>query len=341
MQIFLSALMLGCVLLFGLPADGLAADGGRPLILTTTTDLADITRAIVGDRAEVASIADGKEDPHFLTARPGYIVKARDADAWVRVGLELEIGWEGPILRDSRNPKIQEGAPGHIDASADVWVLDIPRRPVTRDMGDVHPHGNPHYWLDPLNGRIAARTIATRLAMLFPDHAATFEANLRGFEKQLDEAMFGPAPVARHGGQRLWKLLLEEQPLPADPAPQGWYGLLAPYRGRAIVTYHRSWIYLAHRFGLTIPVELEPKPGIPPGAKHLAAVIETVRAEKARVILQEPFYSRKAADLVAGNTDAAVVVCPNTVHGSPEVSSYLQLIDRVVQRLAQAMAPTR
>jgi zinc/manganese transport system substrate-binding protein len=320
-----------------------AGSDNTPLILTTTTDLADITRIIVGPLADVKSIATGKEDPHFLAARPGYIVQARNADAWIRVGLELEIGWEGPILRDSRNLKIQEGAAGHIDASTNVLVLDVPEGPVTRDMGDVHPFGNPHYWLDPLNGRVLARTIASRLGNLFPRHSATFQENFKSFERQLDVAMFGPALVERYGGDHLWQLLLQEKPLPVEEISEkgteasGWYGLIKPYQGQSIVTYHRSWIYLARRFGLATPIELEPKPGIPPSSKHLAQVVETVRAQNIRVILQEPFYSRKAADFIADQTGAAVVLCSNTVNGSDQVLSYLQLIDHVVRSLSRAM----
>jgi zinc/manganese transport system substrate-binding protein len=319
-----------------------AAYANKPIILTTTTDLADITRSVVKERAEVSSIATGLEDPHFLTAKPGFIVRARDADVWIRVGLELEVGWEEPILRDSRNRRIQEGAPGHIDASTDVLVLDVPAHPVTRDMGDVHAHGNPHYWLDPLNGRIIARTIAMRLGNLYPEHAAAFMQNLAAFEKALDEAMFGPKRVSRHGGALLWKQLIEQQPLPVsddNPADEqgGWYDLLLPYQGHAVVTYHRSWIYFAQRFGIRIPVELEPKPGIPPSSRHLSRVIETIRKENVRVILQEPLYSLKAADFVARHTGATVLVCPNTVHGSTDVASFIQMIDRVVRSLARAM----
>lgn len=333
------------ILFFNLLGPALASNVKKPLIVTTTTDLADITRTIVADWAEVISISTGGEDPHFLSARPKYIVQAREADAWIRVGLELEIGWEGPILRESRNPKIQEGATGHIDASADVLVLDIPKGPVTRDMGDVHPYGNPHYWLDPLNGRIMARTIAMRLGDLFPKQVAAYQENLKSFERQLDIAMFGTALVKRYGGEHLWKLLLDEKPLPvlevdgSNKESLGWYGLLVPYRGRSIVTYHRSWIYFAQRFGTNIPIELEPKPGIPPGSRHLSGVINTVQAEKISVILQEPFYSRKAADFVARNTGAAVVVCPNTVDGSSAAGSYLELIDMLVRKVAQAMEP--
>jgi zinc/manganese transport system substrate-binding protein len=332
---------LCCAIMICLTGSALADTENRPIILATTTDLADITKTIVGGLASVSSISSGGEDPHFLAARPAYIVRARDADAWIRVGLELEVGWEGPILRDSRNRKIQEGEPGHIDASTDVLLMDVPQQRVTRDMGDVHPDGNPHYWLDPLNGRIMARTIAIRLGALFPGHASTFEENFKSFEHRLDVAMFGPQLVEHYGGDHLWQLLLEEKPLPEPEAEDrkttGWYGLMKPHQGSAIVTYHRSWGYLANRFGLEIPVELEPKPGVPPSSKHLAGVVEAVRADQVRVVLQEPFYSRKAADLVARNTGAHVVVCPNTVGGSKDAASYLELMDHIIQSLAAAL----
>lgn len=320
-----------------------AKEADRPIILTTTTDLADITRRITGDKAVVTSIASGKEDPHFITARPGFIVQAREADVWIRIGMELEVGWEDPILRDSRNRKIQEGAGGHIDVSEQVLKLDVPKERVTRDMGDVHPAGNPHYWLDPLNGRIMAQTIADRLSDLYPRHRNVFQGNLQAFRDALDFRMFGESLAGRYGGARLWKLLLEGalmKTLDADGCLHelgGWYGMLVPYRGRSIVTYHRSWVYLAERFHLKPPMELEPKPGIPPSSRHLARVMETVTREKVRVILQEPFYSRKAADFISEKTGATVLILPNTVNGTAEARSYLELIDLVVRALSGAL----
>jgi len=331
------------ILVFAILSPVHAGEPDKATILTTTTDLADITKAIAGDKAIVKSIASGKEDPHFLTAKPGFIVQARDANVWIRIGLDLEVGWESPILRDSRNLRIQEGAPGHIDASAGVMVLDVPQQRVTRDMGDVHPYGNPHYWLDPLNGRIMAKTIANRLSELYPEQKAIFQTNLKAFEKALDLRMFGKALVSRYGGARLWKLHLKGnllQTLDADGQRNelaGWYGMLIPYQGYSIVTYHRSWIYLTERFGLKTPIELEPKPGVPPGSKHLARVIETVKNVQIHVILQEPFYSRKAADLVSEKTGVTVVVCPNTVNGAAEANSYLELIDIAVRNLTKAL----
>ena len=312
-------------------------------IVTTTTDLANITRAVAGDLAEVSSITTGREDPHTLTAKPSFIVRARDADVWIRVGMELEIGWEPVILRDARNPRIHVGMPRHIDASDHVIRLEVPTQRVTRDQGDVHPEGNPHYWLDPLNGRLIAATIAERLSALYPEHKATFEENLRRFERDLDTRMFGAALVEALGGEALWKAMAEKslegflaEKGAADKAG-GWYGTMRPHQGQTIITYHRSWPYLTERFGLRGDLQLEPKPGIPPSAKHLAALVAEAGLRKARVILQEPFYTLKAAEFVASRTGAKVVVVPTMTGGSPEAASYLEMLDNVIRKIDAAL----
>jgi hypothetical protein len=183
-------------------------------VVTTTPTLKSLVEAVGGDKVKVASIGAGDEDPHFIQAKPSFMVLARKADLWVRVGMELEIGYEGLILDGSRNGKIRVGQPGHLDVSEKVIKLEVPTGKVTRDMGDVHPLGNPHYWLDPLNGRIMAREIADRLAQLDPNDAAAFAQNYKAFEKALDERMFGPELVATLGGDKLWALQLRHQLLP-------------------------------------------------------------------------------------------------------------------------------
>lgn len=308
-------------------------------IVCTTTDLADITRAVAGDCAEVTSITTGREDPHTLTAKPSFIVRARDTDVWIRVGMELEIGWEPVILRDARNQNIRVGMPHHIDASLHVLRLEVPSQRVTRDQGDIHAEGNPHYWLDPLNGRLVAATVAERLTDLYPEYRAAFEANLRRFERDLDTRMFGVVWVDALGGEALWQAeaanrldaFIAEKGL-ADRA-DGWYAAMLPHRGKTVVTYHRSWIYLAARFGLSADLQLEPKPGIPPTAKHLASVIEAMKARQVRVILQEPFYTRKAADFAAGRSGASVIVVPIMTGGAPEASGYLAMLENVVSKI--------
>jgi zinc/manganese transport system substrate-binding protein len=312
-------------------------------VVATTTDLADITRAVAGDLAEVSSITTGHEDPHTLTARPGFIIRARDADVWIRVGMELEIGWEPVILRESRNQRIRVGMPNHIDASDHVVRLEVPTQHVTRDQGDIHPEGNPHYWLDPLNGRLVAATIAERLGALYPEKKTAFEANLHRFERDLDTRMFGASLVEKFGGETLWMVMTEKrldaflsERGVADKA-EGWYAAMRPHQGKTLATYHRSWIYLTERFGLRGDIQLEPKPGIPPSAKHLASVIAEVQARQGHVILQEPFYPVKAAEFVAARTGAKVVVVPTMTGGSTEASSYLEMLDNVIGKIGASL----
>jgi ABC-type Zn uptake system ZnuABC Zn-binding protein ZnuA len=323
-------------------------------IVTTTSDLAAIAHAVAGEKAEVHGICTGKEDPHMLTAKPSVILLARDADLWIRIGLELEIGWEPPILDGSRNTRIRVGSKGHLDASESALVLDVPQTAITRAMGDVHPSGNPHYWLDPLNGRRVAGAIAGRLALLDPANAAFYRENAAAFQKTLDERMFGAGLVQAVGADALWAKTQDGSMAAflGDPAKTGkaglprrsdgvegakaggWVAAMLPLRGQKIVTYHRSWVYLAHRFGLEVAAELEPKPGVPPTAAHLAEVAETARAGEVKLILQEPFYSTKAANQLAAKTGARVVVVANSVGGQPEATDYLALMDLIVQRLS-------
>jgi zinc/manganese transport system substrate-binding protein len=275
----------------------------------------------------------------MLQAKPGFILQARDADLWIRIGLELEIGWEPPILDGSRNARIREGTRGHLDASECALVLDIPTVKVTRAMGDVHPQGNPHYWLDPLNGRRIAGAIAERLAEIAPDGAATFRANAAAFQQALDERMFGAELLKTTPADRLWAMTEDGSiaSFLADPASRGkaggWLVVMLPLRGQKIVTYHRSWVYLAHRFGLGIAGEIEPKPGVPPTAAHLRELAEIAQQQKVRLILQEPLYNRKAADRLAPAIGARVIVVANSVGAQAEASDYLSLMDLIVKRV--------
>ncbi len=279
----------------------------------------------------------------MLQAKPSVILQARDADLWIRIGLELEIGWEPPILDGSRNTRIRVGSNGHLDASESALILDVPQATITRAMGDVHPMGNPHYWLDPLNGRRIAGAIAERLALLQPDDATVFRANAAAFQKALDERMFGVELVESVGADALW-MKTQDGTLAAfleEPANKGkaggWVAAMLPLRGQKIVTYHRSWVYFANRFGLSVLGELEPKPGVPPTAAHLNQLAALAKAEGVKIILQEPFYSTKAAEQMARKIGARVVVVPNSVGGHPEATDYLTLMDLIVNRLTEAL----
>ncbi len=330
-RLLITALLAGCF------AGEASAD--KLKIVATTSDLTSIAKAVAGDKAEVHSVCTGNEDPHFLTAKPSFILQARNADLWIRIGLELEIGWEPPILDGSRNTRIRVGEKGHLDASESGLILDMPQTAITRAMGDVHPMGNPHYWLDPLNGRRMAGAIAERLASIAPTDAAIFRRNAEAFQKTLDERMFGAEWVKAVGADLLWAktqdgtLAAFLQDETNRTKAGGWVVAMAPLRGQKIVTYHKSWIYFTNRFGLTVTDELEPKPGVPPTAVHLAEVVETVKADGVKIILQEPFYSTKAAEQIADKTGARVVVVANSVGGQPEATDYPALMDLIVKRM--------
>src|SRR5215218_7019429 len=188
-----------------------AAAQNKLNVVTTTEDLAAIAREVGGDRILVESIARGYQDPHFVEAKPSFILKLQKADLLVVIGRELEIGWLSPLVQQSRNGKVQVGAGGYLDASARARILDIPQGQITRAMGDVHPSGNPHYWLDPENGKAIAQEIAAKLSELRPNDRAFFEQRLASFTSRITEA------------------------------EQRWATALAPFKGTKVVTYHRSF----------------------------------------------------------------------------------------------------
>ena len=312
-------------------------------IVTTTPDLKSIAEYIGGDKVRISSIATGYQDPHFVEAKPSYMIKVRNADLFIRVGLELEIGWEPLIIEGSRNKKIRTGEPGHLDTSEGVMRLQVPKGKVDRSMGDIHPYGNPHYWTDPLNGKIMARNIKNRLSALSPSDASYFENNLALFDRKIDESLVGKKLTDKLGDQKLTGLLisgkfyefLKENNLESELG--GWLLEMKPFQGAKIVTYHNSWPYFASRFGLLITDQLEPKPGIPPNPTHIREVIDQMTVQKIKVILMEPFYGEKPAKFVAEKTGAKVVMVPNSVGGSAQAKDYISLIDTILKNIVAAL----
>jgi len=278
-------------------------------ILTTTSDLKSIAEFIGGDKVKVDSLAKGCQDPHFVEAKPSFMIKAKNADLFIRVGLELEIGYEELIIDGSRNSKIRLGQPGHLDASEGVLLLEVPSAvKIDRSMGDVHPMGNPHYWLDPLNAKIIASNIANRLGEIAPQNKDYFRENLAEFSRKIDKKMIE------------------------------WQEKLNPFKGQEIAIYHRSWPYFVNRFGLGIACELEPKPGIPPSPGHLKEVINIIKQKNIKVVLMEVFYDEKPARFVSEQTGVKVVIVPNSVGGTKEAQDYFSLMDTIVDRLAQGLS---
>lgn len=284
---------------------GPAAAHAAVRVVTTTTDLAAIVRAVGGDRVEVLSIAAGHQDPHFVDAKPSYLVKLQRADLFVQIGLELEAGWAPNLLANSRNGKIQPGGPGFVDASEGIERLQVPAA-ADRSEGDIHPYGNPHYWLDPANGRAIAANVAAGLARVDPANATAYEAGRAAFVARLDAAL------AR------------------------WTERARPLAGLPVVAYHNSWPFLERRFGFRVVGFVEPKPGIPPSGRYVAELAESMKRDGVRLILMSTFYDQKTADLVARLSGAEVVTLANSVGGLPEASDYVALFDVNLERLLAA-----
>jgi zinc/manganese transport system substrate-binding protein len=279
-------------------------------VIATTEDLASIAREVGGDHITVDSIAKGYQDPHFVEAKPSFILKLQKADILVLVGRDLEIGWLPPLIQQSRNSKVQVGADGYLDASLQVRILEIPQGQITRAEGDVHPLGNPHYWLDPENGKIIAREIFDKLAQFRPNDRAYFESRLNDFVNRLNEA------------------------------EKRWGAMMAPYKNTKVVTYHRSFPNFAERFGLNIVGYVEPKPGIPPTPQHTLDLINEMKKTNVKIVLVEPYFDLKTPNSIGRETGAEVMVMPPSVGGEKEVTDYFKLFDYDLNLLINAIKKT-
>ena len=274
-------------------------------VAATIETLADLARQVGGDHVEVTALSRGYMDPHFIQAKPSLVLVLNRADAVVHVGLELEVGWLPPLVQQSRNPRIQQGQPGNIDASTAIDIRDIPHMPADqmRAMGDIHPLGNPHYWIPPKNARAVAQLLARRFGELDPPGAAAYQAGLASFEQ---------------------KLAAKERE---------WAAVGAPLKGLKVVTYHKSWSYVAGWLGLVELGYIEPKPGTPPSADHTSRLIGTMRAEGVKLVIHEDFYPSSLATFVAEKGGARVVSCPSDVGATPRIKTYFDLVDAVLAAL--------
>ena len=276
-------------------------------VITTTEDLASIAREVGGDRITVESIARGYQDPHFVEAKPSFILKLQKADILVAVGRDLEIGWLPPLIQQSRNAKVQVGGSGYVDASLKARILEIPQGQITRAEGDVHPLGNPHYWLDPENGKLVAKEIADKLSQLRPGDRAFFEQRLTDFTARVAEA------------------------------EKRWESTMAPYKGTKVVTYHRSFPNFAERFGLDVIGYVEPRPGIPPSPQHTLDLINDMKRQNVKLVLVEPYFDLKTPNSIGRATGAEVLVMPPSVGGVKEVTDYFKLFDSDINLLTGAL----
>ncbi|HSF20161.1 MAG TPA: metal ABC transporter substrate-binding protein [Vicinamibacteria bacterium] len=279
-------------------------------VVATLPDLADIARQVGQERAEVSSIAVGFQDPHYVDPKPSFVVKLNRADVFIQVGLDLEIGWVPPLLNQARNPRVIRGGPGWIDASEGVEILERPTREMSRAEGDIHIYGNPHYWMDPLNGKIIAAHIARVFSSLRPEWASEFEHNRDVFARRIDEAN------------------------------ERWQARMAPHHGTPVVAYHNSWPYFERRFGIEIAGFVEPRPGIPPTPNDLLRVINLMKSKNIKMVLHSIYYDDKPARFVAQKVGAEVVTLATSVGGGEGVEDYIKLFDYNVGLLVDAFERT-
>jgi zinc/manganese transport system substrate-binding protein len=275
-------------------------------VVATLPDFGSLAREIGGDKVEVVTLAKPTEDPHFVDARPSFVVSLRNADVLIDGGAELEIGWLPPLLQNARNPKLEVGQPGRVQASGGIRLMNVPAN-VTRAAGDVHALGNPHFMTDPIIAKAVAQHIAQSFSAVDAANTSFYAANYKKFEATINTKL------------------------------QEWGAAMILFKGQNVVAYHDSWPYFSHRFGVDISVFLEPKPGIPPSPSHLAEVIALIKAQHIKAIIVEPFHDRKIAEKVASATGAKVVDFAQFPGGLPGTDTYVKLIDKLVSNLAAAL----
>lgn len=280
-------------------------------VVTTTPDLAAIAREVGGDKVEAESLALGTQDPHFVDAKPSFILKLNRADLYVKRGLDLEVGWAPVLEKGARNPEILYGGTRYVDASNGIAPLEIPAGVVSRSLGDVHPFGNPHYQRDPVAAKTIAKNIADGLVRIDLGNRTYYEQRLADFDRRIDERL------------------------------AGWVEDLAPFRGAKIVTYHKSWEYFTARFGLDVIGEMEPKPGVAPSPAHLAELISLMIAQHAKLVIREPFYPDNLTRVVAEKTGAKVVTLPESPGGVPGTDDYFAFMDYIVRQVASALGAVK
>lgn len=267
--------------------------------VASSTDIAAIVHEIGGTDVEVSSIAKGKSNLHFVEMLPSYMLKVAKADIYFKIGLAMD-QWAAGIIDGSRNSKLLI-----VDCSKGIEVLEKPTGKVDASMGDVHPDGNPHYWLDPRNGVIIARNVFDGLCQVDPSNAQRYRDNLNSFSKRIDSA---------------WQV---------------WSGRAAKFSGMAIISYHGTWAYFAKSFGVVIAGQIEPKPGIEPTASHTAELIEIMKTRHVKLVFREPYFSDRAPNALAKATGATVVSVPSSVGGSDRAANYFSLFDTLIDAIVQ------
>ncbi|MFQ5890622.1 MAG: metal ABC transporter substrate-binding protein [Gemmatimonadota bacterium] len=316
-------------------------------VVTSLTTYAAIAREIAGDRAEVSAIADGAENPHFVTPRPSLLLKLRRADLFVVTGLDLEL-WVPTLLDKANNQKIRPGNPGHVTAYRGIKLLDIPES-VSRSQGDIHLFGNPHIWTAPANAVQIGQNILAGLKRVSPENASYFERRFAAWKERIMRAFAGDELVELLGVDAVFNLAREYRLLefvstqsyqgrPLSQRLGGWLKQAEAFRGERMVCYHKEWDYLNRAFDVSCVEYVEPKPGIPPTPQHVARVIRLMQDEGIRVLFSTNYYDHNQVQSVAARTGATPVIVPSNTDGAPGTKTYTDLVGLWIRELAAAYA---
>jgi len=326
---------------------GAATVSAAPLrICATTPDVGSLARAVGGDQASVTVFAKGTESAHFVEPRPSFIKQLSRADLYIQTGLELEIGWAPKLLQNSRNGKVQPGAPGYLDASTAITPMEVPTTTVDRSMGDVHPLGNPHYLVDPINGLKVAKLIDERLDALRPQAKASFDANFAHFQKDVFTHLLGAGLVDKYGPANCYKLaaLAKAGKLVSFLKSQnqsgllgGWVKAMLPAYGVKVVTGHKEWVYFSARFGLDIVGSMEPKPGVTPTTKHLQELVQQMKTQHVPIVINTVYFDPRYARFVAQETGAKIMDGAHLPGAEPGTDDYIPWIDYNVKQVVAAL----
>jgi zinc/manganese transport system substrate-binding protein len=300
-----AALALAVCALAALPAPPARAD---LKVATSLTDLASVAQFVGGRHVAAQSLCRGDEDPHFVPAKPSLMKAIQHADVYVSTGLELDSGWLPLVLPGSRNPRIQPGAKGFVDASEGVQVLEKPSGTASRAEGDVHPLGNPHYYLDPKALEVVADHLARVFGELDAPNAGEYAANAKQFDARMETSL------------------------------AKWEQEMAPYKGMGVVPYHKNFVYFVDRFGLKEFGFVEPKPGIPPTPRHIAELAEAMKGAGVKVVEYGPYYNADASRQVAQRSGGVAVEVATEAGGLPGTDDVFAKFDKLVASMAGAFA---
>jgi zinc/manganese transport system substrate-binding protein len=318
----------------------------RVRVVCTLPTLKSLAEEVGGDRVDVIALAKGDQDPHFVTPTPVLMRKTREADLFIENGFSLEL-WADEVVNGSGNSRIFRGTPGRIVASTGISTLGIPSV-LTRELGDIHPQGNPHVWLDPLLAKVEAANITEALKRVDPSGADYYATRLDSFNKRIDTALFGPDLIKILGIQKLTRLawngdlhnFLDSNLLAGKPLSVlkgGWLKQAEALRGIKAVELHKVWVYFARVFRIQLMGTVEERPGIPPGPQHVRQVTELIRTQKIPLIMVDNFYDPSLSNSIARQTGAVVALLPNQVEGEPEIKTYFDLIDHLIRKLTEAL----